>query len=230
MIWRADERECPRCDMEQWDGKPMPRLAERGKQVLDPRTAYQVVHMMRGVVQRGTAVRLRDVGLPIAGKTGTTNGPTNVWFVGGTPDIVGGAYVGFDQPRELGHWAQGGRIAAPIFKQFVEETRDRWSDRPFLAPEGVRMVRIDRRSGRRVYDRDPSNDPLAPVIWEAFKPDTEPRRSFRPGGDTSGLRELILAELRRTKGGGGSEQTRSSVSGSRRSTSADFLEEQGGIY
>src|SRR5690606_11740875 len=87
VIWRADQRECASCNMPQWDGKAMPRLKEVGVQAIDPRTAYQVVHMMEGVVQRGTAVRLRSLGLPLAGKTGTTTGPTNAWFVGGSPDI-----------------------------------------------------------------------------------------------------------------------------------------------
>ena len=102
VIWRADKRECSGCNMAEWDGKPMPRLADGGKKVLDPRTAYQVVHMMEGVVQRGTAVRVRALGLPLAGKTGTTNGPTNVWFIGGSPDLIAGTYVGYDQPRNLG--------------------------------------------------------------------------------------------------------------------------------
>ncbi|WP_126172455.1 penicillin-binding protein 1A [Altericroceibacterium xinjiangense] len=230
VIWRADKRECAQCNMAEWNGQPMPRLPEQGRQVLDPRTAYQVVHMMEGVVQRGTAVRLRDLGLPLAGKTGTTNGPTNVWFVGGTPDIVGGVYIGYDQPRNLGGWAQGGRIAAPVFKQFVEATRDKWSNKPFLAPAGVRMVRVDRRSGRRVFDRDPTRDPLAPVIWEAFKPDTEPKRTVRPN-ETSGLRELILTALRRQEEGPREVQRQQQRSAAtQRSEPTDFIQEQGGIY
>ncbi|HEY6870285.1 MAG TPA: transglycosylase domain-containing protein, partial [Novosphingobium sp.] len=119
VIWRADTRPCDGCNMAEYDGKPMPRLTPRGKQVLDARTAYQVVHMLEGVVQRGTATVLRDLGLPLFGKTGTTSGPTNVWFMGGSPDIVGGVYMGYDQPHSLGGYAQGGTFAAPIFKQFV---------------------------------------------------------------------------------------------------------------
>ena len=136
VIWRADTRDCRGCDMAEWDGKPMPRLREQGKQVLDARTAYQVVHMLEGVVQRGTATVLRDLGMPLFGKTGTTTGPKEVWFVGGSPDIVGGVYLGYDRPRSLGGWAQGGRVAAPIFRQFVEETKGKWAGRPFLAPAG----------------------------------------------------------------------------------------------
>lgn len=228
VIWRADARECVGCNMPQWDGKPMPRLKEVGTQVIDPRTAYQVVHMMEGVVQRGTAVRLRALNLPLAGKTGTTSGPTNAWFVGGSPDIVAGTYIGFDQPRNLGGWVQGGNTAAPIFKDFVEATRDRWTGRPFLAPAGVRMVRVDRRSGTRVYDAWPTDDPMASVIWEAFKPDTEPRRTGHQG-ESGRLRELILAQLRRSQSGSGTAGT------ARRSSNdeappEDFVEESGGIY
>jgi penicillin-binding protein 1A len=225
VIWRADHRECRGCNMAEWDGKPMPRLRETGKQVLDARTAYQVVHMLEGVVQRGTATVLRDLGMPLFGKTGTTSGPTDVWFVGGSPDIVGGVYLGYDRPRSLGGWAQGGRVAAPIFRQFIEETRDKWAGRPFLAPAGVRMVRIDRISGKRVFDGWPTDDPRASVIWEAFKPDTEPRRSHRQDA-TDALRELVLAQLRRGNSsarGGGDEVPDEAPP-------TDFAEEQGGLY
>ncbi len=225
VIWRADQRDCTGCNMAEWDGKPMPRFPERGRQVLDGRTAYQTVHMLEGVVQRGTATVLRDLKMPLFGKTGTTTGPKEAWFVGGSPDIVAGVYIGFDQPRNMGGYVQGGRVAAPIFKQFVNESRDRWSGRPFLAPEGVRMVRIDRRSGRRVFEGTPTSDPLSSVIWEAFKPDTEPPRDKR-GDQVDEMRELILAQLRRRERG---EQLRSAAQGSDRE-SADFAEEQGGLY
>jgi penicillin-binding protein 1A len=203
----------------------MPRLRQAGKQVIDGRTAYQVVHMLEGVVQRGTAVRLRALELPLAGKTGTTSGPTNAWFVGGSPDIVVGTYLGFDQPRNMGGWVQGGNTAAPIFKDFVEATRDEWSGRPFLAPNGVRMVRIDRRSGTRVFDAWPTTDPLSGVIWEAFKPDTEPRRTQRQD-EIDVMREMILAQLRRRERAATSSTTRA-VQGP---PPENFVEEQGGIY
>ena len=180
VIWRADRRPCDGCNMPQWDGKPMPRFHPTGKQVLDARTAYQVVHMLEGVVVRGTAATLNDLGLPLFGKTGTTTGPTNVWFVGGSPQIIGGVYLGYDQPRSLGGYAQGGRIAAPVFKQFVQATRDRWNGIPFVAPEGVRLAKIDRVSGKHVFEGVANDrDPHAAVIWEAFKPDSEPRRTSR---------------------------------------------------
>jgi penicillin-binding protein 1A len=222
VIWRADRRECAGCNMDEWDGKAMPRLAPSGRQVVDPRTAFQVVHMLEGVVQRGTAVRLRALGLPLAGKTGTTSGPTDAWFVGGSPDLIAGTYIGFDQPRSLGGWVQGGNTAGPVFKQFVEGTRKRWSDRPFLAPAGIRMVRIDRRTGTRVFDGQPTSDPLAGVIWEAFKPDTEPRRKQRQD-EIDALRDMILAQLRRIEQG-------PSAAAATSEAPENFAAEQGGIY
>ncbi|MGN6496120.1 MAG: penicillin-binding protein 1A [Tsuneonella sp.] len=226
VIWRADNRDCNGCNMPEWDGKAMPRIKPVGKQVLDPRTAYQVVHMLEGVIQRGTAVRLRALNLPLFGKTGTTTGPTNVWFVGGSPDIVAGTYVGYDKPKPLGGYAQGGNTAAPIFKEFVEHTRDRWSDEPFVAPAGVRMVRIDRRSGKRVFDAWPTDDPLAPVIWEAFKPDTEPPRATRQD-EIAAKRNEILELIRRATAP--PAPTRATTTAKAQSDKG-FVEEQGGIY
>ncbi len=227
VIWRSDKRECARCNMAEWDGTAMPRLGASGRQVMDPRTAYQVVHMLEGVVQRGTAVRVASLGLPLFGKTGTTTGPTNAWFIGGSPDIVAGAYIGFDKPRNLGGWVQGGNTGAPIFIDFVKATRDRWSDEPFVAPAGVRMVRIDRQSGRRVFDAWPTNEPKASVIWEAFKPSTEPPRATRQD-EVAVKRNEILELIRR-----GRQVNAQAAAVTRKrdvEAKADFVEEQGGIY
>ncbi|RGP40681.1 Penicillin-binding protein 1A [Altererythrobacter insulae] len=220
VIWRADNRRCNRCSMAEWDGQPMPRFGLKGEQAMDARTAFQTVHMLEGVVTRGTATRLRDLNLPMFGKTGTTTGPTNAWFVGGTPEIVAGVYVGHDQPRNLGGWVQGGNTAAPIFKEFVQKTRARWSDQPAVAPNGIRMVRIDRKSGKRVFSGEPSDDARAAVIWEAFKPDTEPPRVTRQD-QIADLREELLALIRRGTNGGSSSSD---------GQPSDFVEEQGGIY
>jgi penicillin-binding protein 1A len=224
IIWRADNRRCGRCNMADWDGKPMPRLNPRGKQVLDPGTAYQTLHMLEGVVTRGTATALRDLDLPMFGKTGTTSGPTDVWFVGGSPNMVAGVYLGFDKPRSLGGYAQGGRIAAPIFKQLVQETKPRWSRTPFLAPTGIRMVRIDRASGKRVFAGEPGNDPKSSIIWEAFKPDTEPRRSSK-SEDLAARRDEIIAMIRHSQ-----RQAALPKEELKAAEPRDFAEEQGGLY
>jgi len=195
VLWRADNRECRGCNMAKWDGKPMPRFGVKGAQAMDARTAFQVMHMLRGAVSRGTATVLNPLGLPLFGKTGTTTGPKDVWFIGGTQAMIAGAYVGFDQPRNMGGYAYGGTIAAPIIKSLIEKTRAKWSDLPAVAPAGVRMVRVDRRSGKRVLDGWPTDDPRSAIIWEAFKPDTEPERYTRQDA-IAAKRNEILALIR----------------------------------
>ncbi len=209
IIYRRDTRPCEGCNASDWNGKAMPRPPERRKQVMDPLTAYQVVHIMEGVVQRGTAVRLRDMDRPLFGKTGTTSGPTNAWFVGGSPDLVAGLYIGYDQPKPLGGYVQGGNTAVPIWKQWAEIAMKDRPKVPFLAPPGIRMIRIDRRSGRKVFGVWPSDDPKSPVIWEAFKPESEPRRVVRRD---ELAREMVKAQ---------SAPVRSD---------SDFLQSTGGIY
>jgi penicillin-binding protein 1A len=177
--YRADTRPCEGCNMPEWDGKAMPRPPARNKQSIDPMSAYQVVHMLEGVIQRGTATPLLTLKRPIFGKTGTTTGPTNVWFVGGSADLIAGVYMGFDQPRPMGGYAQGGTLAVPIFKDFATKAMKDMPVVPFRAPKDVRMVRIDRSSGKRIFGAWPGNDPKSAVIWEAFKPESEPRRTIR---------------------------------------------------
>ncbi len=224
VIWRADARNCNTCNMPQWDGSAMPRLGMKGRQAMDARTAFQTMHMLEGVVTRGTATSLRSLELPLFGKTGTTTGPKDVWFVGGTPRLIAGAYVGFDNPRNMGGYAFGGTIAAPIIKSLIEKSRDRWSALPAVAPTGVRMVRIDRRSGKRVFDGWPTDDPQSAIIWEAFKPDTEPARATRQD-EIAAKRNEILALIARGRRGVQQEQRKRETS-----RPADFVEEQGGIY
>ncbi len=209
VIWRADPRPCEGCNTRDWDGKAMPRPRARHTQALDAMTAYQTVHILEGVVQRGTATILRDLGRPLFGKTGTNTGPTNVWFVGGSADLVAGVYIGYDKPALLGGYAQGGTVAAPIFRQFAQIAMKDMPVVPFRAPAGIRMVRIDRKTGRRVFGSWPTSDPKAPVIWEAFKPESEPRRSIR----RDELAKSIAGPAPRVSAG-----------------DSDFLQAQGGIY
>ncbi|MEA3066185.1 MAG: penicillin-binding protein [Sphingomonadales bacterium] len=216
VIYRADTRPCEGCNAPDWDGKPMPRPPLRTKQLLDPLTAYQMVHILEGVVQRGTAVVLRDLNRPLFGKTGTTSGPTNVWFIGGTPQIVAGMYMGFDHPRPMGGYAQGGTLAAPIFKQFALAALKDLPKVPFVAPAGIRMVRIDRRSGKKVFGAWPTDDPKAAVIWEAFKPESEPRRSIRRDEMANRPPEKAAPRLK--------------VERTDAQRDSDFLQNQGGIY
>ena len=225
--WKA----CQGCNATDWDGKAMPRFRPGGKQVMDPVTAYQVVHMLEGVVQRGTATILRDLNRPIFGKTGTSSGPTNVWFVGGTPNVVAGVYLGYDQPRNMGGYAQGGSLAAPIFKQFAREAFAGTVALPFTAPNGVRLVRIDRKSGKRVYGSWPDDDePKGAVIWEAFKAETEPKRSIRQDeltarGDKP--KKKAVTQVTSDQAAQGSAGKQNSGSNKR---DEEFLTNEGGIY
>lgn len=224
VLWRADTRDCRGCNMAKWDGKPMPRFGIKGTQAMDARTAFQVMHMLRGAVSRGTATVLNPLGLPLFGKTGTTTGPKDVWFIGGTQQIVAGAYVGFDQPRNMGGYAYGGTISAPIIKSLIEKTRKKWSDLPPVAPQGVRMVRVDRRTGKRVFDGWPTDDPKSAIIWEAFKPDTEPERYTRQD-EIAARRNEILALIR-----AGRQNADSAVVEDIPDQPADFVEEEGGVF
>ena len=182
VLFRADNR-CvvmENCNAADYDGGNMPRPPSRARQLVDAQAAFQIVHVMTGVVQRGTAVRMASLDMPLFGKTGTTSGPTNVWFVGGTPEIVTGTYVGYDDNRNLSRNAQGGNTAGPVFQMFAEKVLKDRPKLPFRAPEGIRMVRIDRQTGLRVFGTFPTSvERQSAVIWEAFKPETEPRRSWR---------------------------------------------------
>ncbi|WP_326525011.1 penicillin-binding protein 1A [Sphingomonas sp.] len=212
VIWPQNWRACERCNAADWDGKAMPRPTIRWRQAVDAMTAYQMVHITEGVIQRGTATVLRDLGRPIMGKTGTTNGPTDVWFVGGIPQMVAGIYVGFDTPANLGGHIQGGTFAAPIFKAFAQKAFEGLEVLPFRAPAGIRMVRIDRTSGQPAYGTFPtSSDPKAGVIWEAFKPQSEPRRTRRATDDLPKAQATQAAPAERPR-------------------DSDFLQREGGIY
>ncbi len=179
-LYRVDTRACEGCNAPDWQGEAMPRPADNRKQAIDAMTAYQMAHILEGVVQRGTATVLRDLNRPLMGKTGTNNGPTSVWFVGGTPDLIAGVYMGYDRAKELGGWAQGGRIAAPVFRDFAVTALKDAPKTPFRVAPGIRMVRIDRRSGKRVYGVFPTAEEWKPtIIWEAFKPESEPKRVAR---------------------------------------------------
>lgn len=228
VIFPAKWKPCKGCLAKDWDGKPMPRFAAAGKQVMDPITAYQVVHMLEGVIERGTAVTLRELDRPLFGKTGTTTGPTNVWFIGGSPHLVAGLYLGFDQPRNMGGYAQGSSIAAPIFKQFARSAMAGMPKTPFIAPAGTRLVRIDRKSGKRVYGAWPGRDPMSAVIWEAFKAETEPKRSIR--------QEELAARGDKPKEASEAQSNSATRSSASASTSVgtkrdqEFIQQEGGIY
>lgn len=170
-LFKHDKRECYDCQMP-WDGGPPPDLTESRAQVIDPITSYQVVSMLQGVIERGTGSRVKKVGKPIAGKTGTTNDFYDATFYGFSPDLVVGVWVGHDAPQSLGNGESGGKVAAPIFAEFMKKALKDEPALPFRKPDGVRLVQIDARTGEL-----PSLDSEV-VITEAFRPGTEPRTNL----------------------------------------------------
>ncbi len=167
-IFRHDTRECSGCQMSEYDGGNTPLLPDVRDRVADATSAYQIVTMLEGVVKRGTGRRIRAVGKPLAGKTGTTNDGLDTWFIGFSPDLAVGIFAGFDQPRPLGRNETGSSVAAPIFKDFMEHALRGKPAIPFRIPSGVRHVRINVETGRPARPGDKH------VILEAFKIGTEP--------------------------------------------------------
>jgi penicillin-binding protein 1A len=171
-IYKHDERQCIGCDGDKWRDQPEPTLVDHRELVIDPMTAYQITSMMEGVVQRGTATVVRDVGKPIAGKTGTTNDEKDVWFIGFSPDIVCGVYMGYDKPRHIARGATGGHVAAPIVRDFLKVALVDKPPIPFRVPPGIKLIRVDAKSGMRAGPGDTR------AILEAFKPGTAPPDSY----------------------------------------------------
>jgi len=167
-IFRHDRRRCENCRAGFWTNQLPPRVPDTRKQLTDPASAYQVVGMLEGVVERGTGRRVRAVGKPLAGKTGTTNQGRDTWFVGFAPDLVVGVFAAFDNPIPLGKRETGSSVAAPIFRDFMAAALAGKPAIPFRIPTGVRMVRVNSRTGRLARPGDKQ------VILEAFKPGTEP--------------------------------------------------------
>src|ERR1700748_1355753 len=176
-IFKHDARECRGCDAPGgWKNQNEPNRAARREQVLDTMTAYQITSLMEGVVQRGTAIAVKEVGKPIAGKTGTTNEAKDAWFVGFSPDIAVGIYMGYDKPRPLGRGnaATGGHLAAPIARDFLKLALADKPATPFKVPAGIKLIRVDAKSGMRVGPGDTG----ANTILEAFKPGTAPPDNY----------------------------------------------------
>jgi len=160
ILFRADKRDCPRCNAG-FNGDESPRIAPGGEQVIDPVTAYQITSMLEGVVQRGTATQARVLGRPVAGKTGTTNEYRSAWFVGYTPQIVVGVFVGFDDNRSLGNGEVGGVASLPIFIDFMKTALKDVPPTEFKAPKDAKFAMVG-------------------GVREAFRPGTEPRGPVGP--------------------------------------------------
>jgi penicillin-binding protein 1A len=186
-VYRRDKRDCNNCfipNLEKYADKnietlPMPFLDEQSERVTDPATAYQITSMLQGVVDRGTAGRARTIGKIIGGKTGTTNNSYDSWFVGFSPDLVAGVYVGFDTPKSLGDDETGASVALPIFINFMKEALKNTPSTPFRIPNGVKFVKIDRTTGKLSSPSTPKEN----IFFEAFKIEDNPEED---SGEDSG--------------------------------------------
>ncbi|MFC7400259.1 penicillin-binding protein 1A [Chelatococcus sp. GCM10030263] len=175
-IYRHDERQCIGCTAKNWEDQPEPTLVDKREQVLDPLTAYQVVSILEGVVQRGTGTVVKSVGKPLAGKTGTSNDSKDVWFVGFSPDLAVGVFIGYDKPRSLGGRTTAAVLAAPIFRDFMAMALKDKPATPFRVPPGIKLIQVDARTGMR------SSGGGKGTILEAFKPGTAPPDGYAVAG------------------------------------------------
>ncbi len=172
-IYRRDKRKCESCMISDANGNiekdinsiAIPFLDESREEVTDSATAYQITSMLQGVVDRGTAARAKSIGKIIAGKTGTTNSSYDSWFVGFSPDLVAGVYVGFDTPKSLGSNETGSSVALPIFIDFMKQALKDTPSTPFRVPNTVKFVKVDRTTGKFPTRATPKDK----VFFEAFK-------------------------------------------------------------
>ena len=196
-MFKHDKRDCANCTAEVWANQEEPEFVDVRPQVVNAYTAYQITSMMEGVIERGTGKRMKVVGKPIAGKTGTSNDERDAWFIGYTPDLTVGVYVGYDNPKPMGKGRTGGELAAPIVADFMKMALRDKPATPFRVPRGIELIPISVKSGRRDLFGS------AGVILEAFKPGDEPPVNGRVIGDgvavagkssDSGAKVLVKAE------------------------------------
>ena len=162
-IFNSENRECQGCDQISYVSENIPKIKNNFKQVISKETAYQMTSILEGTVKRGTAKKLKDLNLDLAGKTGTTNKNTDTWFIGFSSNFVIGVYVGYDNPSSLGRYETGSRTAMPIFKNFVKNAIKKDNARPFKIPKGIKMLVVNSKTGERASYSDES------IIIEAFK-------------------------------------------------------------
>ena len=148
-IFNNDKRKCINCDQISYLTNDYPEIKNNYTQIFSPETAFQMTSILEGVVQRGTAKKLKDLNLNIAGKTGTTNKNTDTWFIGFTSNLLVGVYVGSDNPTPLGKYETGSKTALPIFKSFISDSVNKYDARPFKAAKGTVMMVVDPLTGQK---------------------------------------------------------------------------------
>ncbi|MDE0589840.1 PBP1A family penicillin-binding protein [Halocynthiibacter sp. C4] len=189
-VYRHDQRDCLECQVASLEPGVAPAIHTGRERVMDPVTAYQLTSMMQGVVQRGTAAGRIDLGVPVAGKTGTTNDSKDAWFVGFTSNIVAGCYIGHDRPRSLAPGGYGGTLCGPVFNQFMKEATKKFGGGSFDIPPGGHFIKIDRYTGARL-----GNDASGPnVVAEYFRNGEEPLFGVTYDGGFAMASDLPLFE------------------------------------
>ncbi|MAZ46423.1 MAG: penicillin-binding protein [Rickettsiales bacterium] len=149
-IFKTEDRYCENCKNISYLSDDIPKIKDNFKQVFTPQTAYQITSILEGATKRGTAKKLKDLNLDIAGKTGTTNKNTDTWFIGYTSDLVVGVYIGYDEPQTLGKFETGAKTAMPIFKSFIKKAIKKENTRPFKVPEDITLMVVDSQTGQKV--------------------------------------------------------------------------------
>lgn len=180
-IYKHEQTPCPECAADKWNNQEEPDFKVVREQVVDPLSAYQMTSILEGVATRGTGARLNGLHRHLAGKTGTTNETKDAWFVGFSPDLVAGVYVGFDEPESLGRTETGAASALPIFYDFMKEALQDTPDTSFRIPAGIKLVRVNPQTGK------PSAPGDSVVITEALKPDFDFNNRQRVIGDSDSL-------------------------------------------
>ena len=162
-IFRDKSRECLGCDKFINETTNYPVIKNINERVLSEETAYQMVTILNGAVERGTAKKLKSLKVPIAGKTGTTNDNFDAWFIGFTSNLVVGVYIGFDNPKTLGKFETGSKAALPIFKDFIENSLFKEDFEEFKIPENIYLTSLNYDTGQKSSSKDKN------IIVEALK-------------------------------------------------------------
>ncbi|MDR1495101.1 MAG: PBP1A family penicillin-binding protein [Rickettsiales bacterium] len=191
VVFRMDSRPCEKCLVTEEDinNVEVPFLEDNRIAITDSESAYQVTYLMEGTVKYGTAQRLKGMGKIIGGKTGSSSDFKDAWFIGFTPDLVLGIYVGFDDNRTLGENETGSKVATPIFAEAMREILKNEQSVPFRIPEGIVFKKIDMNTGKKPTLATAKNS----IILEAFKAnDTGSMENCVSSGDPAGeqLKEL----------------------------------------
>ena len=188
-IYKKDDRECANCSGKDADADQQPVIPDNREQIQDPASAYQMVNILTGVIARGTGSVVRPLKRNLGAKSGTSNDSHDAWFMGFSPDLVVGVWVGFDNPRSLGPHDTGGVVAAPIFRDFMQAALKGKPDTPFRVPDSVKLVRVNAATGKTAVPGDKN------VITEAFRITDRPEKPSHITGRDITIKEENLPDF-----------------------------------